>query len=91
MFWLSNARIDAFRNGAIAANPHLTGVFHLTGIAYVLTNDTFTFANGKMTEVGGTWLPLVYVCVSALAVIAGRLWRAIPTLRRQRTLGISNG
>ena len=81
MFWLSNARIDAFRSGAIAANPHLTGMFHMTGIAYVLTNDTLTFANGKMTEVGGTWLPLAYVCVSALAVLAGRLWRAIPTLR----------
>jgi len=47
MFWLSNARIDAFRSGAIAANPHLTGVFHMTGIAYVLTNDTFTFVNGN--------------------------------------------
>jgi hypothetical protein len=91
MFWLSNARIDAFKGGAIAANPHLTGMFHLTGIAYVFTNDTFTFANGKATEVGGTLLPLVYVCILALTVLAGRLWRAIPTLHRQRTLGISNG
>ena len=81
MFWLSNARIDAFRSGAIAANPHLTGMFHMTGIAYVLTNDTLTFANGKMTEVGGTLLPLVYVCVVVLTVLAGRLWRAIPALR----------
>src|ERR1019366_877919 len=91
MFWLSNARIDAFTSGAIAANPHLTGMFHMTGVAYVLTNDTFTFANGKATEVGGTWLPLAYVCVSALAVLAGRLWRAIPTLRRKRTLDTING
>src|ERR1039457_3263607 len=53
MFWVSNARIDAFRSGAIAASPHLTGVYHLTGVAYVLTNDTLTFANGKMTEVAG--------------------------------------
>src|ERR1035441_5395403 len=43
VFWLSNARIDAFRSGAIAANPHLTGVFHFSGIAYVFTNATFTF------------------------------------------------
>jgi hypothetical protein len=91
MFWLSNARIDAFRSGAIAANPHLTGVFHMTGIAYVLTNDTLTFANGKMTEVGGTLLPLVYVCIVALTVLAGRLWRAIPILRRRRMLGTSSG
>src|ERR1035438_5533015 len=47
MFWLSNARIDAFRSGAIAANPHLTGIFHLSGVGYILANDTFTFANGK--------------------------------------------
>jgi hypothetical protein len=82
MFWLSSARIDAFRSGAIAANPHLTGMFHMTGVAYVLTNDTFTFANGKVTEVGGTLLPLVYVCVFALTVFAGRLWRVIPAFRR---------
>src|ERR1035441_7767214 len=91
MFWLSNARIDAFRSGAIAANPHLTGVSHMTGIAYVLTNDTLTFANGKMTEVGGTLLPLVYVCIFALAVLAGRLWRVVPALRHRRSLGVSNG
>jgi hypothetical protein len=91
MFWLSNARIDAFRSGAIAANPHLTGVFHMTGVEYVLTNDTLTFANGKMTEVGGTLLPLVYVCIFALAVLAGRLWRVVPALRHRRSLGVSNG
>jgi len=91
MFWLSNARIDAFRSGAIAANPHLTGVFHVTGVAYVLTNDTLTFANGKVTEIGGTLLPLVYVCIFALAVLAGRLWRVVPALRHRRSLGVSNG
>lgn len=91
MFWLSSARIDAFERGATAANPHLTGVFHMTGVAYVLTNDTLTFANGKVTEVGGTLLPLVYVCIFAFAILAGRLWRAIPAFRRQRALGISNG
>jgi hypothetical protein len=83
MFWLSNARIDAFRSGAIATSPHLTGTFHLTGVAYVFTNDTFIFINGKATEIGGTLLPLVYVCVFALAILAGRLWRAVPALRRR--------
>ena len=90
MFWVSNARIDAFRSGAIAASPHLTGVYHLTGIAYVFTNATFTFVNGKGTEVNGTLLPLVYVFVVALTVLAGRIWRVIPVLRR-RALGLSDG
>ena len=91
MFWFENARIDAFKAGAIAANPHLTGTFHLTGVAYVFTNDTFIFTNGKFSEVGGTLLPLVYVCIIALTVLAGRLWRAIPILRRRRMLGTSSG
>ena len=63
MFWLSNARIDAFKGGVIAANPHATGLFHWHGVAYVFTDATFTFVNGKATEVGGTLLPLVYVCI----------------------------
>jgi hypothetical protein len=62
----------------------------LTGVAYVFTNDTFIFTNGKFSEVGGTLLPLVYVCIFALAVLVGRLWRAIPAVR-QRSLGTING
>jgi hypothetical protein len=62
----------------------------LTGVAYVFTNDKFIFTNGKVSEVGGTLLPLVYVCIFALAVLVGRLWRAIPAVR-QRSLGAING
>ena len=83
MFWLSNARIAAFKGGVIAANPHATGLFHWHGVAYVFTDATFTFVNGKATEVGGTLLPLVYVCVFGLAILVGRLWRVLPTSRRQ--------
>ena len=83
MFWLSNARIDAFKGGVIAANPHATGLFHWHGVAYVFTDATFTFVNGKATEVGGTLLPLVYVCVFGLAILVGRLWRVLPASRRQ--------
>jgi hypothetical protein len=90
MFWFLNARIDAFKAGAIAANPHLTGTFHLTGVSYVFTNGKFIFTNGKVFEVGGTLLPLVYVGIFALAVLVGRLWRAIPAVR-QRSLGATNG
>jgi hypothetical protein len=50
MFWLSNARIDAFKGGVIAANPHATGLFHWHGVAYVFTDATFTFVNGNATE-----------------------------------------
>jgi len=83
MFWLSNDRIDAFKGGVIAANPHATGLFHWHGVAYVFTHATFTFVNGKATEVGGTLLPLVYVCVFGLAILVGRLWRVLPASRRQ--------
>ena len=87
MFWLSNARIDAFKGGVIAANPHATGLFHWHGVAYVFTDATFTFVNGKATEVGGTLLPLVYVCVFGLAILVGRLWRVLPAWRRQFAIG----
>jgi len=90
MVWIVNARIDAFKVGAIAANPHLTGTFHLTGVAYVLRNDTFIFTNGRVTEIGGTLLPIVNLYIFALVVLVGRLWRAIPAVR-QRSLGAING
>jgi hypothetical protein len=83
MFWLSSARIDAFKGGVIAANPHATGLFHWHGVAYVFTAAMFTFVNGKATEVGGTLLPLVYVCIFGLAILVGRLWRIRPASRRQ--------
>ena len=87
MFWLSNARIDAFKGGVIAANPHATGLFHWHGVAYVFTDATFTFVNGKATEVGGTLLPLVYVLVFGLAILVGRLWRVLPVRGRQFAIG----
>jgi hypothetical protein len=90
MIWLVNARIAAFKVGAIAANSHLTGTFHLTGVAYVFHNVTFIFTNGKANEIGGTFLPLVNVYIFALVILAGRLWRAVPALRRRRSLGVSN-
>jgi hypothetical protein len=89
MIWLANTRIDAFRSGAIAANPHLTGIFHLSGVMHVLANDTFIFTNGKATEIGATFLPLVNVYIFALAILAGRLWRVVPALRRRRSLVVS--
>ena len=90
MIWFENARIDAFKAGAIAANPHLTGTFQLTGVAYVFRNVTFIFTNGKATEIGGTLLPLVNVYIFALVILVGRLWRAVPAVR-QRSLGAVNG
>ena len=87
MFWFSNARIDAFKGGVIAANPHATGLFHWHGVAFVFTDATFTFVNGKATEVGGTLLPLVYVCIFGLAILVGRLWRILPASRRQFAIG----
>jgi hypothetical protein len=87
MFWLSSSRIDAFQGGVVAANPHATGLFHWHGVAYVFTDATFTFVNGKVSEVGGTLLPLVYVCIFGLAILVGRLWRVLPASRRRFAIG----
>src|SRR5476649_318974 len=43
MFWWSSSRIDAFKGGVIAANPHATGLFHWHGVTNVFTDATFTF------------------------------------------------
>ena len=75
----------------IAANPHVTGMFHWHGVAFIFTNAMFTFVNGKATEVGGTLLPLVYVIVFALTILAGRLWLVFPAWRRQHEFGSSDG
>jgi hypothetical protein len=37
--------------------------------------------------VGGTLLPLVYVCAFGAAILVGRLWRVLPASRRQFAIG----
>ena len=58
MFWLKcpNRRLQGGRNRGQSARHWM---FHWHGVAYVFTDATFTFVNGKATEVGDTLLPLV--------------------------------
>jgi len=91
LFWISNARISAVREGVVAVSPQATGLFHWQGVNYLPTVATFTFVNEKSTEHGGRWLPLGYLCVVGLAILPGRLWRVFPAWRRQYAFGTSGG
>ena len=90
MFWFENARIDAFKAGAIVANPHLTGMFHMSGIAYVFTNGRFIFTNGKVSESAARCCHSS-TCASWRWPYWRTLWRAVPALRHRPSLGESNG
>jgi hypothetical protein len=77
--WLGDAS-NAFAHGVTAANPHASGTFTWSGIAYVQDTLTFTFHDGQTTSVvGGAWTPLVWAGWLVGAVLVGRLWRLLPT------------
>jgi hypothetical protein len=82
MLILSYLVTSIFRAGVIAADGQATGSYHWHGLPYLLSDERFTFANGSSTSDGGAWTPLVYLLFLAATVIAGRLWRLVPALRR---------
>lgn len=79
---LGHAATTAFTAGATAAQPHLTATLHWPGVRLLLGAATFTFTDGRSTSVGGAWTPSVYLVMLGGAVVAGRLWRLSPLLRR---------
>lgn len=75
--WLHDAGAAGYRAGVLAADPHATGTFHWSAVAYVFDGMTFTFADGKSTStLGGAFTPVDYLGLAAGTVIFGRLWRA---------------
>jgi hypothetical protein len=75
-----------FGHGITAADPHATGTFAWDGVSLLQTRVTYTFVNGHGTYTGGAMAPLAWVLLVVGTVLAGRLWRVIPTLRRRRAL-----
>lgn len=73
--------MSAYGDGIAAADPHATGTFTWPGIAYLQSPVTYTFAGGQGSHVGGAWTPLTYLLWAAGTVLAGRLWRLLPTRR----------
>jgi hypothetical protein len=82
---LSEAALG-FGHGITTADPHATGTFTWDGVSLLQTRVTYTFVNGHGTYTGGAMSPLAWVLLIIAAVIAGRLWRVVPTLRRRRAL-----
>jgi hypothetical protein len=75
-----------FGHGITAADPHATGTFAWDGVSLLQTRVTYTLVNGHGTYTGGAMSPLAWALLIIGTVIAGRLWRAVPTLRRRRAL-----
>jgi hypothetical protein len=75
-----------FGHGITAADPHATGTFAWDGVSLLESRVTYTFVKGHGTYSGGAMTPLAWVLLVVGTVIAGRLWRVVPTLRRRRAL-----
>ena len=75
-----------FGHGITITEPHATGTFAWDGVSLLQTRVTYTFINGHGTYTGGAMSPLAWALVIIGTVLAGRLWRAVPTLRRRRAL-----
>ena len=78
--WLLEAGSSAFRAGILTGQPRATGSFAWNGIPYLLDHVAFTFSNGVSTSVGGAWSPLAYAGLLLVSILAGRLWRLLPSL-----------
>ena len=79
--WLLEAGSSAFRAGILTGQPKVTGTFSWNGIPYLLDDVHFTFSNGASTSVGGAWSPLAYAGLILVSILAGRLWRLLPSLK----------
>jgi hypothetical protein len=83
MLLLAHVASATFRSGVTATTPQATGVYHWSGVSYLISKATFTFTDGRASTIGGAWTPWVYVVMLGGAVLAGRLWRLLPQLRRR--------
>lgn len=81
---LTDAAI-AYRDGILAANPHVTGTFTWNGIDYLQTSVRYTFVDGSSHFAGGAFSPLTWLLWMIATVLVGRLWRLPSLWRRRRT------
>ena len=75
----------AYRDGILAADPHVTGTFTWNGVRYLQTAVHYTFVDGSNDFVGGAFSPLAWLVWVTATVLVGRLWR-VPSVWRRRRL-----
>jgi hypothetical protein len=73
---------SAFGDGITAADPNATGTFTWSGIRFLQSSVTFTFTDGRSSQVGGAWTPIAWALWAAGTIAVGRLWRYLPMWRR---------
>ena len=72
----------AYGDGILAGNPNAAGKFTWEGIEYLQTAVHLSVANGEHSFNGGAVSPVGWLLLVVSAIAIGRLWRALPTLRR---------
>jgi len=71
---------------ALTAAHAAPGSFTWSGVSYLQSPLTFTVEQGRVTQSGGAWTPIVYVIWLIGTIACGRLWRLLPPpSRRQQT------
>ncbi|MCW2539408.1 MAG: hypothetical protein JWN95_1133 [Frankiales bacterium] len=83
MMLLDQVSSTAFRAGVSTAGAHPVGAVHWRGIPYLISDKTITYAHDESTAIGGAWTVWVYVLMLGGALVAGRIWRLVPGLRRR--------
>jgi hypothetical protein len=73
---------SAFADGITAADPHATGSYTWSGIAYLQSSVDYTFVDGHGDWTGGAWTPLAWVLWLGATILIGRLWRVLTNRRR---------
>lgn len=74
---------NAFAAGIVAADPHATGSYTWSGIAYLQSSVKYTFVDGHGDWAGGAWTPFAWALWAGSTILVGRLWRVL-THRRPR-------
>jgi len=82
--WILGEAASAFADGVATANPGATGTFSWRGIRYLQDTVTYSFVDGRSSSVGGAWTPLLWAIWLVGTLLAGRLWRLLPAVRRRR-------
>ena len=75
---------EAFGEGLLAADPAADGTFRWSGVSLLQSEATYTVADGEQRFTGGAFTPVTWVLLLGGAILVGRLWRAVPALRRSR-------
>ncbi|HSV67952.1 MAG TPA: hypothetical protein VLJ59_18910 [Mycobacteriales bacterium] len=75
---------SAYGQAITATDPNATGTFVWGGVHHLQETVTYTFTQGQASITGGAWTPVCWALWILGTVLAGRLWRLLSPVARQR-------